>query len=117
MTDILPEQLTIMPDMKYCALNFAPVATQLSVEFRHGDFNTDMRVNRRWIKVVCKFMRYADQHREELREIIHTTVLRDEYYKLFDMVMGKSRIVFDGLMIEEEMKSNVLWSLCLLEAC
>ena len=113
-TDLFPRQIDIDPGMKYCALNLAPAQTQLSVEWRHADFSTDMRKNRRWIQVVCKMMHYADKHKETMKEDLLRIICSDDYLKLFYSVMGKSAPLFAG-DIQEMMKRNALWSATFLE--
>jgi len=114
-TDILPEQLGVHKEFKYCALNLAPIERQFSIEFRHGAFSTDMRVNRRWIQVVCKFMKFVEENRENLQKIIEDTILYEDYFKLFLRVFGKSSVLFNKDSVLSMMKENAMWTTLVLE--
>jgi hypothetical protein len=114
-TELLPSQVEIDPQMKYCAFNPAPIQTQLSVEFRHGDFTTDIRALRRWIQLVAKFMHFSGKNRERLKEIVQRAIMQEEYAKLFSAVFGHSTILFEGLDVQKLMKANSLWAGCVLE--
>ena len=113
--DLAPRSARIHGDMKYCALNLAPIEKQITVEFRHADFSKDLRKNRRWIQVVCKFMKYAEEHKENLKEIVEETVITDGYMKLFHEVMGRSVFLFDIDKVQSMMKVNAPWAIATLE--
>jgi hypothetical protein len=115
-TDLLPTEIAVVDDIKYCAFNIAPVSRQLSVEFRHADFSKDMRKNRRWIQLVCKLMHFASNNRRVLDKIIKDTILCEEHLKLFHRVLGKSTQLFNSEEVPEMMNRNNLWALALLEA-
>lgn len=114
-TQLAPDVARVNGDMKYCALNLAPIEKQLTVEFRHGDFNISMRDNRRWIQIVCKLMRYAEEHKETLRDVVLDVVYTGEYLKLFSRVMGKSVVLFPMDKVEQMMKQNAPWAVATLE--
>lgn len=114
-TDLLPYDVRVHPEMKYCAFNIAPIERQGSVEFRMGEFSTDMQKMRRWIQLVCKFMHFAGRNKARLAEIISDTIEKDTYTKLYKTVFGKSTVLFEGLNIFEMMKVNALWSATALE--
>ena len=114
-TDMLPTSVGIHSGMKYCALNLAPIERQLSVEFRHGAFNTEMRLNRRWIQVVCKLMKFIEENQGSLEDIINRTIMYEDYFKLFLRVFGKSAILFNKDHVVDFMKENALWSVLVLE--
>jgi len=114
-TSLAPNGLSVYTEAKYCALNLAPAQTQLSVEFRHANFDRDMKKNRRWIQIVCKFMKYAEEHRSELVEIVKRTVIQDDYLKLFNVVLGKSAQFFDEELVYGMMKNNAPWAIAVTE--
>jgi hypothetical protein len=115
-TQILPKTSSVVDGMKYCALNLAPVARQLTVEFRHADFSTDLRKNRRWIQVVCKFMKFAEENKESLKKIVTDTVATGDYLKLFHRVMGKSVQLFDLHSVPDMMRANAPWAIATVES-
>jgi hypothetical protein len=115
-TDLLPNQVKVTPEIKYCAFNVAPIERQLTVEFRHGEFRKDMRFLRRWIQLVCKFMNFAGTHKQRMKGIVQSTIVSDEYLKLFKSVFGRSTILFEGQDVFNMMKSNALWAATLLES-
>jgi hypothetical protein len=114
-TQLSPASARIHPEMKYCALNMAPIETQTTVEFRHGDFNVDMKTNRRWIQIVCKLMKFAETNKETLKELVIHTVATGDYLKLFGRVMGKSTMLFDMNQVPGMMKANAPWAVATLE--
>ena len=114
-TQLSPKQARVCSDMKYCALNLAPIENQITVEFRHSDFHCDMRTNRRWIQVVCKFMKFAEANKESLRDVVVQTVATGDYLKLFHRVMGKSTILFNMPEVTGLMKANAPWAVATLE--
>ena len=114
-TQLAPNTARIDPEMKYCALNLAPISVQTTVEFRHGDFSMDMKTNRRWIQIVCKLMKFAEANKETLKEIVVHTVATGDYLKLFNRVMGKSTVLFDMNAVPGMMKANAPWAVATLE--
>jgi len=110
LTDLLPKDAAVEDNMKYCAFNLAPIARQLSVEFRHADFSRDMRKNRRWIQLVCKFMHYIGRNQEQLHDILSDTIINNGYEKLFNTIFGKSVALFEGFNVKDKMKENAMWA-------
>lgn len=113
-TDLRPDLIGVYPEIKYCAFNLAPVSKQYTVEFRHAAFSTDWRKNRRWIQLVCKFMRFCDMNGSNLRKIIEDTIVYDNYEKLAKTIFGKSMFLF-GHEPAGLMAGNAPWAVALLE--
>jgi hypothetical protein len=112
-TNLWPQVLNTNEGMKYCAYNIAPVSRQLTVEFRQAEYSEDFKKNRRWIQLVCKFMKFVDENRN-LRSIIEDTIIYDNYEKLFRRVLGKTADVFN-MDVTPMMKQNAAWALAVLE--
>ena len=99
---LCPKTVDISENMKYCAFNLGPIPRQVSVEFRHADFSTDWLKNRRWIQLVCRLMKFAENNRDNLREIVFSTVENGSYAELLRSVMKASSFLIDepALMAE-----------------
>lgn len=113
-TSLNPKCLGVIQNMKYCALNLAPVASQFTVEFRHSEFSTNWRKHRRWIQIVCKLIKYCTQNSDHLRKTIEDTIINDSYQRLFETIFGKSADLF-SCNVPVLMERNSLWAVALLE--
>lgn len=114
-TSLRPGSVGIFESLKYCALNLAPIERQMTIEFRHADFSLDMKKNRRWIQMVCKFMKFAEEHRDSLSDIVEQTVAMGTYEKLFRQVMGKTATLFEPSQVDQLMKANAFWAIAAKE--
>ncbi len=110
-----PKDVSFDEEIKYCALNPAPVPRQNTIEFRHADFSLDFRKNRRWTQILCKLVRFGHTNRDKMRGIIQNTIEKGKYEELFEAVFDSSVFLFAEDGRKAAMEKNALWSLTYLE--
>jgi hypothetical protein len=100
---------------KYCAFNIAPIAKQMSVEFRHLHGTKDFTVIRRWIQLCAKLVYYCgnlnkDEH--DARDVIS----KGQFETLvLPKILGDTISIFDRRDIQSSVRNGELWALILLE--
>lgn len=103
---------------KYCAFNIAPIATQMTVEFRHLEGTKDAKKLRRWIQVVTKLVNYVDKLepntcRQELLAHIQAGTVQE---KLIPRIWGHTAMIFNPSMVARSIENGSFWAVaCLLE--
>jgi hypothetical protein len=111
--DLSPEQTSPNDQHgKYCALNIGTGLRNFgTVEFRHLQGTSDLRLIRRWIQLIVKLQKYVeDVPSDQLRDIIVSLNTTSQYGYLLNDVFGKSAVLFEGLDLKKAMEDGVIWA-------
>lgn len=101
---------------KYCALNIAPVMTQMTVEFRHLEGTGDPVRLRRWIQICTKLVNYVGTQnpktcKQDLMEAIEKGEVQS---KLVPAVWGATAEIFNPSLVSYSIRNGELWAMTLL---
>ena len=98
---------------KYCALNVAPIGSQMTVEFRHMHGTGDMKMLRRWVQLCAKLVYYCGNLESEydlVPKLTSNTFGVEDVQKIW----GETTKIFSESEIAYSIESGRLWSTLLL---
>lgn len=106
----------VTDNSKYCALNTAPIKSQLTVEFRQLNGTNDYVFIRRWIQMLLKLVKYCSEvELSSLKEILAQLAYSQAYEGFLKSIFGQSVIMFSGLNVNQLCHENLLWAQLVLE--
>lgn len=111
-TQLSPSAVTVVhPDIKYFSFNVAPIKTQMTVEFRILHGTHDWTLIRRWVQVVCKLVRYAQEMEpEKVKDKINFLPKTQAFDRLLKEIFGATSVMFSGTVINQACLRNLFWS-------
>ena len=101
---------------KYCALNIAPVKTQLSVEFRHMHGTSDSKTLRRWVQLCAKLVYYCGNIPPKAAIAFAKDAIANRTFetKVVPEIWGDTVQIFNSGTIKRSVDAGELWALTLL---
>jgi hypothetical protein len=108
--------LEVQNTTKYCALNIAPVKTQLSVEFRHMHGTGDAKTLRRWVQLCAKLVYYCGNIPPKAAIPFAKQVIADRTFetKVVPEIWGDTVQIFNSGTIKRSVDAGELWAMTLL---
>lgn len=111
-----PVFLNVSATNKYCALNLEPMTRFGTVEFRHMHGTDDWRLVRRWVQLIVKLHKFAeDLNKDGAIEQVQDFIQKGLYLHTFKKIFGATAALFGDHEILQSCQNNVLWSLILSE--
>lgn len=100
---------------KYCALNIAPVETQMTVEFRHLQGTTDDKTLRRWLQICAKLVYYCGKL--DPKQCVNDTIeiiTQRKFVEKLPEIWGDTAKIFSSSEVQKSTKAGELWATLLL---
>lgn len=101
-------------DTKYCALNWKPIRTQMTVEYRHLEGTKDLKKLRRWIALVTKLTNHTlALDKDSSVGIVKSIIENGQGVEYAQNVFGNTATLLKDL--QKSVDYGAMWALTFLE--
>jgi len=115
-TNLSPNAVAIEENMKYCAFNLAPIARQMTVEFRHLEGTRDFRKLRRWVQLCAKLVSFVQaQDPVPMEKQLEDLLSEKAVFPLAKRIFTGSIVFFTEDQIKDSINRGALWALSYLK--
>ena len=101
-------------DTKYCAFNWRPIRTQMTVEYRHLEGTKDLKKLRRWIALVTKLTNHVlALDKDYAVDVVKGIIEQDQGVEYAQNVFGNTVVLLTDL--QKSVDYGAMWALTFLE--